>query len=79
MKKLLSLPPNLVGSFHEITELPKNEWFCTNDPASPRRRTEPPSAVVRSFWKDSHTAACLPLGARSEPSSESALAAGASL
>ena len=32
MKKLLSLPPNLVGSFHEITELPKNEWFCTNDP-----------------------------------------------
>ena len=32
MKKLLSLPPNLVGSFHEITELPKSEWFCTNDP-----------------------------------------------
>ena len=32
MKKLLSLPPNLVGSFHEITELPQSEWFCTNDP-----------------------------------------------
>ena len=32
MKKLLSLPPNLVGSFQEITELPKSEWFCTNDP-----------------------------------------------
>lgn len=32
MKKLLSLPPNLVGSFHEITELPRSEWFCTNDP-----------------------------------------------
>ena len=32
MQKLLSLPPNLVGCFHDITELPKGEWFCTNDP-----------------------------------------------
>lgn len=32
MKKLLSLPPNLVGCFHEITGLDKNEWFCTHDP-----------------------------------------------
>ena len=32
MKKLLSLPPNLVNSFHEITGLNKGEWFCTNDP-----------------------------------------------
>lgn len=32
MKKLLSLPPNLVGCFHEITGLPKADWFCTNDP-----------------------------------------------
>ena len=32
MKKLLSLPPNLVGWFHYITGYPKSEWFCTNDP-----------------------------------------------
>lgn len=32
MKKLLSLPPNLVGSFHQITGLDRNEYFCTNDP-----------------------------------------------
>lgn len=32
MKKLLSLPPNLVGSFHEITGLSPEEFFCTNDP-----------------------------------------------
>lgn len=32
MKKLLSLPPNLVGCFHEITGLPADEYFCTNDP-----------------------------------------------
>lgn len=32
MKKLLSLPPNLVGCFHDITGYPKDDWFCTNDP-----------------------------------------------
>lgn len=32
MKKLLSLPPNLVGSFHDISKLSKSEWFCENDP-----------------------------------------------
>lgn len=32
MKKLLSLPPNLVGCFHDITGLPDSEYFCTNDP-----------------------------------------------
>lgn len=32
MKKLLSLPPNLVGCFHEITGYNREEWFCTHDP-----------------------------------------------
>ena len=32
MKKLLSLPPNLVNCFHDITEHSHDEWFCTNDP-----------------------------------------------
>lgn len=32
MKKLLSLPPNLVECFHDITGLSHDEWFCTNDP-----------------------------------------------
>lgn len=32
MKKLLSLPPNLVACFHEITGANREEWFCTNDP-----------------------------------------------
>ena len=32
MKKLLSLPPNLVECFHDITKLNSQEWFCTNDP-----------------------------------------------
>ncbi len=32
MKKLLSLPPNLVSSFHQITGFDRREYFCTNDP-----------------------------------------------
>ena len=32
MKKLLSLPPNLVECFHDITGYERKEWFCTSDP-----------------------------------------------
>ncbi len=32
MKKLLSLPPNLVACFHDITDCDRSEWFCTSDP-----------------------------------------------
>jgi hypothetical protein len=32
MKKLLSLPPNLVGCFHDVTGYARDEWFCTHDP-----------------------------------------------
>ena len=32
MQKLLSLPPNLVNCFYEITGVTYPEWFCTSDP-----------------------------------------------
>ena len=32
MKKLLSLPPNLVDCFHDIEHADHKEWFCTSDP-----------------------------------------------
>ena len=32
MQKLLSLPPNLVDCFHQITGYDPKQWFCTNDP-----------------------------------------------
>lgn len=32
MKKLLSLPPNLVECFHDIEKADRKEWFCTSDP-----------------------------------------------
>ena len=36
MKKLLSLPPNLVGAFHEVTGLSPESYFCTSDPVGHR-------------------------------------------
>jgi len=36
MKQLLSLPPHLVDCFHEITGLPRDQWFCTSDPVGHR-------------------------------------------
>ena len=36
MKTLLSLPPNLVDSFHDITGLPRDRFLCTSDPIGHR-------------------------------------------
>ena len=36
MRKLLSLPPNLVDVFHEVTGLSREEYFCTCDPIGHR-------------------------------------------
>lgn len=32
MQKLLSLPPNLIHSFHELEEADPTDWYCTSDP-----------------------------------------------
>lgn len=34
MKKLLSLPPNVVQAFHEITQHSRKDFYCTADPAN---------------------------------------------
>ena len=36
MEVLLSLPPNVVGCFHDITGLSRDEFFCTCDPVGHR-------------------------------------------
>lgn len=65
MKKLLSLPPNLVGCFHEIENVNHKEWFCTSDPLGARlgsgggttwlldacRRSENPELPVSEWLK----------------------------
>ena len=32
LRKLLSLPPNLVSAFYELENVDRTEWFCTSDP-----------------------------------------------
>ena len=36
MKKLLSLPPNLIEPFHDVTGLDAEDYFCTCDPVGHR-------------------------------------------
>jgi galactokinase/mevalonate kinase-like predicted kinase len=36
MKKLLSLPPNLVECFHDVANVSRDEYFCTSDPVGAR-------------------------------------------
>ena len=36
MKKLLSLPTNLVDCFHAVEHVSTEEWFCTSDPVGAR-------------------------------------------
>ena len=46
MKKLLSLPPNLVGSFHEIANADPADWFCTSDPIGARLGSGVPTRIL---------------------------------
>ena len=36
MKKLLSLPPNLIENIYSLEHLETREWFCTSDPVGHR-------------------------------------------
>ncbi len=53
MKKLLSLPPNLVGCFHEVTGLSRDEFFCTNDPVGHKLGSGGGTAwLLKEAWRD---------------------------
>lgn len=52
MQKLLSLPPNLVECFHDITGYPKDEWFCTHDPIGHKLGSGGGSVhLLMEYWK----------------------------
>ncbi len=56
MKKLLSLPPNLVDAFHQITGFSRNDWFCTNDPIDQRLGSGGGSVwLLEQCWRDEDT------------------------
>ena len=52
MKKLLSLPPNLVECYHDIENASKEEWFCTSDPIGARVGSGGGTThLLRECWK----------------------------
>ena len=53
MKKLLSLPPNLVSVFHEVTGLPPYEYYCTCDPVGHRLGSGGGTTwLLQEAWRD---------------------------
>ena len=53
MKKLLSLPPNLVGVFHDVTGLSRDEYFCTCDPVGHRLGSGGGTAwLLQEAWRE---------------------------
>lgn len=56
MKKLLSLPPNLVESFHSLSpEYNSGEWFCTSDPADCKLGSGGGTAWLMDSWEKSES------------------------
>ncbi len=58
LRKLLSLPPNLVNVFHQITGYDKDEWFCTCDPVGHRLGSGGGTDwLLRACYEHDHTEA----------------------
>ena len=57
MKKLLSLPPNLVDCFHDVTGLTREEYFCTCDPIGHRLGSGGGTTwLLQEAWRAEHSA-----------------------
>ena len=53
MKKLLSLPPNLVDAFHDVTGLSREDYFCTCDPIGHRLGSGGGTAwLLQEAWRE---------------------------
>ncbi len=59
MKKLLSLPPNLVECFHDVEKADKAEWFCTSDPVGHKLGSGGGTAWLLQACKEAEQAGAL--------------------
>ena len=67
MKKLLSLPPNLVDAFHEVTGLSAESYFCTCDPIGHRLGSGGGTTwLLQSSWSEECEVRSEECGVRSE-------------
>lgn len=55
MKKLLSLPPNLVEHFHTVERLSHEEYFCTSDPVGSKLGSGGGTTWLLQACKDSES------------------------
>lgn len=61
MKKLLSLPPNLVDTFHELDSCyATSDWFCTSDPSDRRLGSGGGTAWLLDRWEETNPEALQP-------------------
>lgn len=51
IQKLLSLPPNLTASFHDLTGAPRDTWFVTSDPAGIKLGSGGGTAWLMDRWR----------------------------
>ena len=57
MKKLLSLPPNLVECFHDVTGLSREDYFCSCDPIGHRLGSGGGTTwLLQEAWRAEHCA-----------------------
>lgn len=59
MWKLLSLPPNLVGTFHQLEGVERSEWYCESDPVGAKLGSGGGTAWLLRRWMED----CGPQGA----------------
>ena len=62
MKKLLSLPPNLVECFHEVEQADRKEWFCTSDPVGHKLGSGGGTAWLLQACREAEPDGNVPLG-----------------
>ena len=66
MKKLLSLPPNLVDCFHAVEHVSTEEWFCTSDPVGARLGSGGGTTWLCAIRENIDSDPCVSLGKRAE-------------
>lgn len=51
MKKLLTLPENLVENFHDICGVPRKDWFCASDPENCKLGSGGGTVALLNNWR----------------------------
>lgn len=70
IQKLLSLPPNLVASFHQLESVDSANWFCTSDPVGKKLGSGGGTTWLLRQYEEAHPLAGSQPASSSSPSFE---------